>query len=75
MTLSARAIAVIVGLLVFAVFFPAFGVGACPSGGGCGDSLETFWGMPLPPGAWSSLPAIALGVFTGWLTYRLLGKA
>jgi hypothetical protein len=74
MALSPRTAAFLVGTLVFIVLFPTAGVTRCAAGDGCTSSFQTFWGLTLPPGAWSSLPALVLSVGVGSLTYRRLSR-
>jgi hypothetical protein len=70
MTVGPGAVALTLGALVFVALFPASGVTSCAAAGDCSSSFETFWGLPLPGGAWSSAPALALGSLAGWVTYR-----
>ncbi len=72
MPLGPRAVALILGAVVFLALSPATGVSGCAVAEDCSSSFETFWGLPLPGGAWSSAPALMLGSLAGWVTYRRL---
>lgn len=74
MTLSPGTAACLVGTVVFIVLFPTVGVTGCSAGGGCTSLFQTFWGLTLPPGALSSLPALVLSVGAGLLTHRRLSR-
>jgi hypothetical protein len=72
MSLRPGTVASLVGAAVFVALFPTDGMTGCGFGEGCTSTFETFWGMPLPAGAWSSLPALGLGSGAAWVAYRKL---
>jgi hypothetical protein len=66
-----RAISMVLGLAMLAVFYPVRGVDGCPSEDGCTSRTHTFWNLALPGGEVAILPAVALGLIAAGPRLRL----
>jgi hypothetical protein len=71
MSVRRQAVVVLVAAIAFFMFTPEVRGVHC-SESGCREYAESLWSAPLPPGNFAFVLALAVGVSSGWLTYRLL---